>query len=70
MSRRIQIYVSSEIFGACRLIAKSRSDDMHKTTVEDIIEWFVTERISAKYPKIFEHMKQIDKLEKELLKTL
>ena len=70
MSRRIQIYVSSEVFGQCLLVAKSKSDEWHKFTVEDVIEDFAKSAIKEKYPKIIEHDKAVDKQEKELLKLL
>ena len=74
--RRYQIYVNGEILKSLSLIAKTQSgktDDqgmVTNCTAEDVAESLLKSVLKEKYPQLTEHFKTVDKLEKEVLKTL
>ena len=70
--RRETIYISTDTWKACLMIAKASSIPHAQTTVtaDLIADRLLREAISEHYPQAFEHQKKIDQLEKELLKDL
>ena len=68
--RRDPVYLSYDVWRALRLLAKSKSEPAENRilTVDQLADQMLSEIIVEKYPQIIEHQKQIDKLEKELLK--
>jgi hypothetical protein len=70
--RRNTIYINGDILHSLWLIAKSRPPDADNryATAEDVAEEMIRATIKEKFPQLAEHRKQVDKLERELLKTL
>ncbi len=70
--RREPTYLSYEVYAALRLLAKSRSSEMESGTVtaDGLANEMLRAYITEKHPQLFEHQKQIEKLERELIKTL
>jgi hypothetical protein len=65
-----QLFVSKSVFRALWLLGKSKSTDIAKITADELADGYLRAMISSEHPQLFEHQKQIDKMEKELLKTL
>jgi hypothetical protein len=76
MIRPNPIYLSVEVYRALRLLAKAKgttTDDQglgHITTADQMADELLRELLKEKYPLIAEHQRQVDKLEKELIKKL
>ncbi len=68
--RRDPIYLSYGVWRSLRLIAKAKSEESNIVTADQLADEFLSAVITEKYPQLFEHQKQIDKLERELIKTL
>jgi hypothetical protein len=74
--RKEPTYLSSEIWRALWVIAKSRGKRTDAqgyevlTTPDEVADDFLRELIKEKYPQILEHQKQVAKLESALIKTL
>lgn len=71
--RRDPTYLSYDVWRALHLITKANqiADIPGKSmTVESLVDEILRREITEKYPQVFAHQKQIDKLEKELIKTL
>lgn len=70
--RRDPTYLSSEVWKACWLIAKTRASEEGRpiSTADEIADTILRETLEQKYPQIFDHLKLVAKQEKELLKTL
>lgn len=68
--RREPTYLSTDVWRACMLIARSQSDEGHKTTADEVADFILRATIATEYPAIFDHLKKIDKLDTEMIKTL
>ncbi len=68
--RRDPIYLSSDVWRACLLIARSSSTEGHMATADEIADGLLRNVIKDKWPQLFQHQQQVAKLETELLKTL
>jgi hypothetical protein len=70
MERPNSIYVSYEVRKALWLIAKSGDAKGQKLTADEIADRILSNNIKENHPQILEHLRDIQKMEKELLKTL
>jgi hypothetical protein len=76
MIRPNPIYLSDEVHKALWILAKSKGTVTDEqglgriSTPDEIADEFLRELLKEKHPLIAEHQKQVDKLEKELIKTL
>jgi hypothetical protein len=74
--RRDPTYLSSEVWRALWVIAKSRGKRTDAqgyevlTTPDEVADDFLRELIKEKYPQILEYQKQVTKLEKALIETI
>ena len=74
--RREPTYLSTEVWKSLWVIAKAKggkTDDqgfVQMTTPDEMADDLLRELIKEKYPKILEHLKQVGKLEDELIKKL
>jgi hypothetical protein len=70
--RRDPIYVSFEVWRALRLLAKSKDNGEGRpiVTVDELADALLAEVLVERYPKITEHLRQVDKSERELIKVL
>lgn len=74
--RREPTYLSTEVWKACWLLARARSTEADEQTggnmktADGMADEILRNAIREKYPQLLEHQKAIDKLERELLKTL
>ena len=74
MIRREPTYLSTDVWRALWLLSKAMDDDSaefaRKVTPDSVADDILRETLKTKYPQLFEHQKQVAKLESELLKTL
>jgi hypothetical protein len=69
-------YLSAEVWKACWLLAQSKGTQTDEqglsriTTADEMADELLRELIKEKYQELLEHQKAVDKLEKELIKTL
>lgn len=70
--RREPTYLSSEVWRALWLIAKARNpSEAHGIcTPDEIADELLHVAIMERFPQLFEHQKTVQKLEKDLVKTL
>ena len=76
--RRDPVYLSSDVWRALWLLAKAAPKPTPKdyeetrsiSTPDEIADQILRQAIQEQNPQLFEHQKQIDKMEKELIKTL
>jgi hypothetical protein len=68
--RREPTYLSFETYRALRLLAKSRTSEGHIVTADQLADEMLAETIVAKFPMLVEHLKKIEKLERDFVKTL
>jgi hypothetical protein len=70
--RREPTYLSFEVYRALRLLAKSKDNGEGRPiiTVDELADELLAEVLVARYPKITEHLRQVDKLEREAIKAL
>lgn len=72
--RRDPIYVSYEVWRALRLLAKAKQEPAVSgreiVTADQLADEMLAEVLVERYPKITEHLKQVDRMERELAKTL
>lgn len=70
--RRDPIYIQGDVWRALRLLAKAQSapEEGRIYTVDEIANGMLLKGIREAFPQIFEHQKAVDKLEKEIIKTL
>jgi hypothetical protein len=70
--RREPTYLSSEVWRALWLIAKARTpDEAHGIcTPDQMADELLQATIKEKYPQLLEHQARVQKLEREVLKTL
>lgn len=68
--RREPTYLSTEVWRALRLIAKSKSVEEHIITPDEIADSLLRVAIGHDYPQIYEHLKAVEKMEKEVIKSL
>ncbi len=76
--RRDPIYVSTEVWRWLRLLAKADNakgknqevNDMGIITADGIADQILRQAIREQHPALVEHTNQIEKLEKEIIKTL
>ena len=72
--RRDPIYVTAEVWRALHVLAKAKSPGPDEAgrivTADSLADDLLQEAIKEKYPQLFEHQKQVAKLETELIKTL
>ncbi len=68
--RRDPIYLSYGTWRALKLIGKARSEEGNIVTADQLADEFLQVVIKEKYPQLTDHQKQIDKLERDLIKTL
>jgi len=72
--RRDPIYLSSEVWRACWLLAKARSPEPneggHIMTADQMADDLLRDILNEKFPKLLEHQKTVEKMERELLKNL
>lgn len=72
MIRRDPIYVSTDVWRWLRLLAKSESipDENRIMTADEIADQILRQAIREQHPQLAEHQKEIEKLEKQLIRTL
>ena len=69
-------YLSSEVWKGCYLLAQSKGTQTDEqglsrvTTADEMADNLLRELIKEKYPALLEHQKTVDKMEKEIIKTL
>jgi hypothetical protein len=70
--RRDPTYLSYDIWKSLHLLTKAKhvTGSDQNPTVESLVDDILRREITDKYPQLLEHQKQIDKLERELIKTL
>ncbi len=70
--RREPTYLSYEVHRALRLLAKSKGNGEGRPviTVDELADEMLAEVLVQRYPKITEHLRQVDKLEREIIKKL
>jgi hypothetical protein len=70
--RREPTYLSTEVWRALRLLAKSKHDPniSRVVTADEVADRMLADLIEKDYPQLFEHQKQVEKLERELINTL
>jgi 3'-phosphoadenosine 5'-phosphosulfate (PAPS) 3'-phosphatase len=70
--RREPTYLSSDVWKACWLIARTRASEDGRpiSTADEMADSILREALEQKYPQIFKHLRDVAKQEKELLKTL
>jgi hypothetical protein len=70
--RREPTYLSREVWRSLWLIAKSKgqSEVQAPVTADEMADQLLHAVIKSKYPQLLEHQRAIDRMEKELLKTL
>ena len=72
--RREPTYLSTEVFRACWLIAQSGSskldDPSRVVSADEVADTLLRDLLKEDYPEVFEHQKQVKKMETELIKTL
>jgi hypothetical protein len=68
--RREPTYLSYEVYGALRLLAKSRRTETDLITADQLADEMLLAAITQQYPALLEHQRQVAKLERGLLKTL
>lgn len=74
--RRETIYVSTEILRSLIILAKAQSGYQEEggtrniTTADDIAEKLLREAIKEKYPDLIIHLREVGKLQDELIKRL
>jgi hypothetical protein len=66
------IYLSREVCRALWLLAQAKAPiaEDHHVTADEMADYLLRQLIKDKYPQLFDHQKQIDKLEQELIKNL
>jgi hypothetical protein len=53
------------------MVSKARSSEEGSiSTPDELADTILREALTEKYPQLFEHQKQVSKMEKELIKTL
>jgi hypothetical protein len=69
---RYQIWIEGDLLHSLMIIAQTPppKEDNRYSTAEDIAEEFLRTALKEKYPQLLDHQKAINKMEKELLKTL
>jgi hypothetical protein len=70
---RTSIYLTYRIWKALWLIAQARKpkDETQRfATPDEVGSEIIAKAIEQQYPQLFEHQKVINKLERELIKTL
>jgi hypothetical protein len=74
--RREPTYLSSEVWRALWIIAKARGQRadaqglVTSYTPDEVANELLRELIKDRHPQLFEHQKQVSKLEDALIKTL
>lgn len=74
--RREPTYLSTDVWKACWLIARAQSTEAdvdrggNMRTADEIADTLLRTAIGEKHPQVWEHLKAVTKLEKELFKTL
>lgn len=70
--RRDPILLSYDTWRWLRILAKSESspEDGRIMTADEMADNLLKQVIKERWPQLMEHAKQVDKLEKELIKTL
>ncbi len=68
--RREPTYLSTEVWRALWLLSRSLSSEGHLMTVDEIADFTLRESIVRNYPQIFEHQKQLEKLDRKLIESL
>jgi hypothetical protein len=71
MIRREPTYLSTDVWRCLWLLAKTRSPaEGQVATADEVADQILRETITERYPQLFEHQKQVAKMEKDLIKTL
>lgn len=74
--RREPTYLSTDVWKACWLIARARSTEADEQsgarteTADGVADSLLRDTIKEKYPQVFEHLKSIEKLDKEIIKQI
>jgi hypothetical protein len=74
--RREPTYLSTDVWMSLRLLAKSDAPivdgegTLRHRTIDEIADEMLRKLITEKYPAISQYRKQMDKLERELVKQL
>ena len=68
--RREPTYLSTDVWRAFMVLARSRSSEGKTITVDQVVDEVLRTLVEKEFPQLFEHQKQVAKLELELLKTL
>ena len=74
--RRDPIYLSSEVWRALWVLAQARGSRTDSqgfqimATPDEVADEFLRESITKKHPQIFEHQKEVRKMEKALIKAI
>ena len=70
--RRDPIYVGSNTWRALRLIAKAQSapEEGRISTADELADAMLWEAIKTRSPQLIDHVKAIEKMEREIVKTL
>ena len=74
--RRDPIYVSNAVWRALYVLAQSRfgkSDEqgqVRTVTADEMADTLLRETLEEHYPQIFDHQKQVAKMEKDLIKII
>lgn len=68
--RRDPIYLSYGTWRALKLIGKARSDEGNIVTADQLADEMLQALLKEKYPQLTEHQKKVEKLERDLIKSL
>ena len=74
--RSSPIYLSADVWKGCWLIAQSKGTQTDEqglsrvTTADEMADNLLRELLKEKYPALMEHQKAVEKMEKEVIKTL
>lgn len=71
--RRDPIYISTEVYGWLRLLAKADNvgrDERSYATADEIADELLRQAIREQHPALADHRKEIEKLEEKLLESL
>ena len=68
--RKDPIFLTYGVWRGLRLLAKARTEEGHIITADQLADEILSDVLNTKYPELQELQKQIEKLEKQTIKTL
>jgi hypothetical protein len=69
--RREPVYISTEVWKACWLIARAKTETRpNVVTTDEMIDTLLREAIAEKCPELSDHKRDVDELDKKVIATL